>query len=446
LDIDKVKEYCDGRDGIYIKEEETEANGHKIKLLTLFAPNNNKPTWIGDNNDLIVYIQGNFVTRRVKSEHYFFGSDKIIMFANDVDGYLNPCLDTGKMVLMLHNNRNKFLEAIKKFQNLFSLSPCPCEVLAIPIKGAYHHIFQQGHSGERLDHLECPGDAALADGVARFTDDLLAFVENVSGRGRINSRKNVKESCLARPIRAHHSERFPLVEKEINTVEGGTHLSGFKSALTRAANDYIVCDQDVAMTLRDGTVIYCDIYRPAHATEKIPCIVSWSYFGKRPVLLALAYFNCPMLCPMVLEGMVIGAYAIGATQGYIYCRAEKPLAIVRLRIALKQAAEYGLVGDNVLGSGFNFPIEVREGAGAFVCGEETALMQSIEGMRGMPRSRPPFPAVAHVIDHLLDQKDPRQLGGTLRPIHPISHSPFMERDSVFPQPLDRIRTLFDKGV
>jgi NADH-quinone oxidoreductase subunit F len=96
----------------------------------------------------------------------------------------------------------------------------------------------------------------------------------------------------------------------------------------------------------------------------------------------------------VLEGMVIGAYAIGATQGYIYCRAEKPLAIVRLRIALKQAAEYGLVGDNILGSGFSFPVEVREGAGAFVCGEETALMQSIEGMRGMPRSRPPFPATA----------------------------------------------------
>ncbi len=96
----------------------------------------------------------------------------------------------------------------------------------------------------------------------------------------------------------------------------------------------------------------------------------------------------------VLEGMLIGAYAIGATQGYVYCRAEKPLAIVRLRIALKQAAEHGLIGDNILGSGFSFPIEIREGAGAFVCGEETALMLSIEGMRGMPRPRPPFPATS----------------------------------------------------
>jgi NADH:ubiquinone oxidoreductase subunit F (NADH-binding)/Pyruvate/2-oxoacid:ferredoxin oxidoreductase delta subunit len=96
----------------------------------------------------------------------------------------------------------------------------------------------------------------------------------------------------------------------------------------------------------------------------------------------------------VLEGMVIGAYGIGATQGYVYCRAEKPLAIARLRVALKQAAEMGLVGKNILGSGFDFPIEIREGAGAFVCGEETALMLSIEGMRGMPRPRPPFPATA----------------------------------------------------
>lgn len=96
----------------------------------------------------------------------------------------------------------------------------------------------------------------------------------------------------------------------------------------------------------------------------------------------------------VLEGMIIGAYAIGATQGYVYCRAEKPLAIVRLKIALKQAAEYGFVGENIFGSGFNFALEIREGAGAFVCGEETALMQSIEGFRGMPKPRPPFPATS----------------------------------------------------
>jgi NADH-quinone oxidoreductase subunit F len=94
----------------------------------------------------------------------------------------------------------------------------------------------------------------------------------------------------------------------------------------------------------------------------------------------------------VIEGMTIAAYAIGANEGYIYCRAEYPLAIKRLRVAIQQAEEKGFLGDNILGSNFSFRLHVKEGAGAFVCGEETALMASIEGSRGMPRSRPPFPA------------------------------------------------------
>ncbi|MDK2982664.1 MAG: NADH-quinone oxidoreductase subunit [Thermococcaceae archaeon] len=94
----------------------------------------------------------------------------------------------------------------------------------------------------------------------------------------------------------------------------------------------------------------------------------------------------------VIEGMIIGAYAIGATKGFIYVRAEYPLAIKRLKIALQQARERGFLGENILGSGFSFDIEIKEGAGAFVCGEETALIASIEGKRGMPRPRPPYPA------------------------------------------------------
>jgi NADH-quinone oxidoreductase subunit F len=96
----------------------------------------------------------------------------------------------------------------------------------------------------------------------------------------------------------------------------------------------------------------------------------------------------------VMEGMTIAGYAIGAAEGYIYCRAEYPLAIARLKTAIAQAHEYGLLGENILGSGFSFDLKVKEGAGAFVCGEETALMASIEGKRGEPRPRPPFPAVA----------------------------------------------------
>ena len=95
----------------------------------------------------------------------------------------------------------------------------------------------------------------------------------------------------------------------------------------------------------------------------------------------------------VLEGMAIAAYAIGANEGYIYVRAEYPLAIKRLEIAIKDAEENGLLGDNILGTNFSFRVFLRYGAGAFVCGEETALLQSIEGKRGMPVTRPPFPAV-----------------------------------------------------
>jgi (2Fe-2S) ferredoxin len=96
----------------------------------------------------------------------------------------------------------------------------------------------------------------------------------------------------------------------------------------------------------------------------------------------------------VLEGIIIGGYAIGAKKGIVYIRAEYPLAIKRLELAIAAAKEYGFLGDNILGSDFSFDIEIRLGAGAFVCGEETALIHSIEGSRGMPRPRPPYPSVS----------------------------------------------------
>lgn len=94
----------------------------------------------------------------------------------------------------------------------------------------------------------------------------------------------------------------------------------------------------------------------------------------------------------VVEGMIIAAFAIGASMGYVYCRAEYPLAIKRLEKTIRDVHEYGLLGKNILGSGFEFDLKIKKGAGAFVCGEETALLHSIEGKRGMPRPRPPFPA------------------------------------------------------
>ena len=100
----------------------------------------------------------------------------------------------------------------------------------------------------------------------------------------------------------------------------------------------------------------------------------------------------------IIEAMTIAGYAIGACRGFVYVRAEYPIAVERLKIALRQAREYGFLGENILGSGFSFDIEIRLGAGAFVCGEETALMTSIAGNRGEPRPRPPFPAVKGLFD------------------------------------------------
>ena len=100
----------------------------------------------------------------------------------------------------------------------------------------------------------------------------------------------------------------------------------------------------------------------------------------------------------VVEAMAIAGYAIGASQGYVYVRAEYPIAVKRLQVAINEAREYGLLGKNILGTGFDFDLDIRLGAGAFVCGEETALMQSIEGKRGEPRPRPPFPAVKGLFD------------------------------------------------
>jgi len=100
----------------------------------------------------------------------------------------------------------------------------------------------------------------------------------------------------------------------------------------------------------------------------------------------------------LIEGMIIGGFAIGANFGYIYCRAEYPLAIERLNKAIDECKTYGLLGENILGSGVTFNLKIKKGAGAFVCGEETALIASIEGKRGMPKPRPPFPAVSGLFD------------------------------------------------
>ena len=113
---------------------------------------------------------------------------------------------------------------------------------------------------------------------------------------------------------------------------------------------------------------------------------------------------------VVLESMAIAGYAIGASQGYIYIRAEYPIAVKRLQKAIDQAHEYGLLGKDIFGTGFDFDISLRLGAGAFVCGEETALMTSIEGKRGEPRPRPPFPGIEGSLPETHHPEQCRNLG------------------------------------
>ena len=131
-----------------------------------------------------------------------------------------------------------------------------------------------------------------------------------------------------------------------------------------------------------------------------------------------------------MEGMTIAAYAIGAREGYIYCRAEYPLAIRRLEIALEEAHRLNLLGDHILGSDFSFGIFIKEGAGAFVCGEETALMASIQGERGQPWPRPPYPAVSGLWGQPSNVNNVKSYAMTIT----LTNAGHKNRDDVFRNP------------
>ncbi|MDM8519009.1 NuoF family protein [Anaerolineales bacterium HSG6] len=166
----------------------------------------------------------------------------------------------------------------------------------------------------------------------------------------------------------------------------------FKQALTMSPAAVIQAIQDSKLRGRGGA--------------GFPTGIKWDLMRKRPISPKYLICNADEGDPgafmdramiegdphRLLEGMLIAAYAMGATKGYLYVRAEYPLAVSILHRAIQQASEYGVTGQNILGSGLDFEFVIKEGAGAFVCGEETALMHSIEGKRGMPRMRPPYPA------------------------------------------------------
>jgi NADP-reducing hydrogenase subunit HndC len=166
-----------------------------------------------------------------------------------------------------------------------------------------------------------------------------------------------------------------------------------KALTTMSSDDVIKCVSDSGLRGRGGggfpTGFKWALCAPNKAPQKY--VVCNADEGDPGAFMDRSVLEGDPHC--IIEAMAIAGYAIGATKGYVYVRAEYPIAVSRLQIAINQAREYGLLGKNIFDSGFDFDIEIRLGAGAFVCGEETALMASIEGNRGEPRPRPPYPAV-----------------------------------------------------
>jgi NADH-quinone oxidoreductase subunit F len=239
-------------------------------------------------------------------------------------------------------------------------------------------------------------------------DDMPELVEEHLVKGRILQRLLYKEPTTKEIIPAMHDIPFfalqelrvlrnrGLIDPEnIDEAIARDAYSGMAKALTEMTQEKIIQEVlDSGLRGRGGA--------------GFPTGLKWKFCSQSPSDVKYVLCNADEGDPgafmdrsvleadphAVLEGMVIAAKAIGAHSGYIYCRAEYPLAIHRLNVAIGQATEYGLLGKDILGTGFDFDLQIYQGAGAFVCGEETALMTSIEGKRGMPRPRPPFPAVA----------------------------------------------------
>lgn len=292
------------------------------------------------------------------------------------------------------------LAVLAKLKELIASKDIACDVLEVGCIGICY--------AEPLVYIKKPNkpgvlyanvDANIAEQL--ITKDLLAdtpvaeYALGTIGADKIASIPNLYETDMFKHQVRRISRRCGFIDPEnINHYIANDGYSGLSKSLKMAPQDIIATMKESGLRGRGGAGFptwrkwqFCrdtesDIkYLVCNADEGDPG----------------AYMNRSLLESdphALLEGMVIAGFAIGASEGYIYCRAEYPLALDRLRVAITQAEEDGFLGENILNSGFDFKIKIKEGAGAFVCGEETALISSIEGLRGMPRPRPPFPAVS----------------------------------------------------
>lgn len=238
-------------------------------------------------------------------------------------------------------------------------------------------------------------------------DDVPEIVEKSLQKGEIIERLLYKDPTTQEPIKNYQEIGFYKLQNRVVLGNCG-HID------PENIDDYLQKDGYAglkrALTTMTGEEVIAEVKKSGlrgRGGAGFPTGLKWEYASKSPGPKKYVVCNADEGDPgafmdrsilegdphAVIEGMAIAAYAIGADEGYIYVRAEYPLATERLRISITQAEERGYLGKNIMGSGFNFNLHIKAGAGAFVCGEETALLMSIEGNRGMPRVRPPFPAV-----------------------------------------------------
>ena len=213
-------------------------------------------------------------------------------------------------------------------------------------------------------------------------DPVVEYALGTMGKGSIKGILPLKETAVVKLQTRRILKKCGLIDPvNLNHYIANKGYTGLKRAMTMSCLDIIDEIKESGLRGRGGA--------------RFATGVKWRFCYEAPGNQKYLICNADEGDPhSLIEGMGIAGKGIGASKGYIYCRAEYPLALERLELAINQARSIGFLGENIMGSGFDFDIIIKKGAGVFVCGEETALIASIEGTRGMPRPRPPFPAVS----------------------------------------------------
>ncbi|MCL2843756.1 MAG: NADH-quinone oxidoreductase subunit NuoF [Oscillospiraceae bacterium] len=299
-------------------------------------------------------------------------------------------------------------------QIIIGLGSCGIAAGGLKVKDTLQHLADQAGPTLTVGETGCMGMCYC---------EPMVEVRDEAGNRTIYG--HVDEARAEEIFRHHIQGGTPLAEAVIVTSDGGGHEAGFLEKQVRlvlercGAIDPESIDDAIGMEAYVGLEKALDTMTPAQVIDEVltagikgrggagfPTGLKWKFAAGYEADQKYIICNADEGDPgafmdrsilegdphSVIEGLIIGGYAIGATKGYIYARAEYPIAIRRLKIAIEQAEARGFLGKNILDSGFDFSLTIKEGAGAFVCGEETALIESIEGNRGMPRIRPPFPA------------------------------------------------------